>query len=267
MGKKQSTYLRSYGAFMKLHDNAGPVPACAPEISGDLPAPGASPDDSDYDRFAIPSMSDLGVEPPVGTSKFKGGEREALSRLESVLRRGDWISKFEKPKTSPNSIDPSTTALSMYISHGCLSSRKFWHGLCEVYDKKGGSKPPVSLKGQMLWREFNYFSGYSIPNFDKMVGNPVVRQIPWDKDEDKLAAWKEARTGFPWIDAAMTQLREEGWIHHLARHAVACFLTRGDLWQSWEDGAAVFDELLLDADWSINNFNWQWLSCSAFFYQ
>lgn len=57
------------------------------------------------------------------------------------------------------------------------------------------------------------------------------------------------------------------WIHHLARHAVACFLTRGDLWQSWEDGAAVFDELLLDADWSINNFNWQWLSCSAFFYQ
>lgn len=57
------------------------------------------------------------------------------------------------------------------------------------------------------------------------------------------------------------------WIHHLARHAVACFLTRGDLWQSWEDGAAVFDDLLLDADWSINNFNWQWLSCSAFFYQ
>lgn len=34
----------------------------------------------------------------------------------------------------------------------------------------------------------------------------------------------------------MIQLREEGWIHHLARHAVACFLTRGDLWISWEEG-------------------------------
>ena len=43
----------------------------------------------------------------------------------------------------------------------------------------------------------------------------------------------QGRTGYPWIDAAMTQLREEGWIHHLARHAVACFLTRGDLWQSY----------------------------------
>ncbi len=46
----------------------------------------------------------------------------------------------------------------------------------------------------------------------------------------------KGQTGFPWIDAIMAQLREEGWIHHLARHAVACFLTRGDLWISWEDG-------------------------------
>lgn len=43
----------------------------------------------------------------------------------------------------------------------------------------------------------------------------------------------------------MTQLREEGWIHHLARHAVACFLTRGDLWISWEEGMKVKCRLLL----------------------
>lgn len=49
----------------------------------------------------------------------------------------------------------------------------------------------------------------------------------------------QGQTGFPWIDAIMTQLREEGWIHHLARHAVACFLTRGDLWLSWEEGMKV----------------------------
>jgi cryptochrome len=58
-----------------------------------------------------------------------------------------------------------------------------------------------------------------------------------------------------------------GWIHHLARHSVACFLTRGDLWQSWEAGAEVFDRLLLDADWAINHGNWMWLSASAFFHQ
>lgn len=65
----------------------------------------------------------------------------------------------------------------------------------------------------------------------------------------------------------MTQLRLEGWIHHLARHMVACFLTRGDLFQSWEEGLRVFDEYLIDGDWSLNTGNWMWLSCSAFFHQ
>lgn len=65
----------------------------------------------------------------------------------------------------------------------------------------------------------------------------------------------------------MTQLREEGWIHQLARHAVACFLTRGDLWLSWEEGVKVFEDLLLDADWSVNAGMWMWLSSSSFFQQ
>lgn len=46
-------------------------------------------------------------------------------------------------------------------------------------------------------------------------------------------------TGFPWIDAIMRQLRKEGWIHQLARHSVASFLTRGDLWLNWEEGQKV----------------------------
>ena len=42
---------------------------------------------------------------------------------------------------------------------------------------------------------------------------------------------------------------------------------RGDLYQSWERGQEVFEELLLDADWSLNAGNWMWLSASSFFYQ
>ena len=99
------------------------------------------------------------------------------------------------------------------------------------------------------------------------VLSDILLQIPWDNNNEALAKWANAHTGFPWIDAIMTQLREEGWIHHLARHAVACFLTRGDLWVSWEEGLKVFDELLLDADWSVNAGTWLWLSCSSFFQQ
>ena len=47
----------------------------------------------------------------------------------------------------------------------------------------------------------------------------------------------------------------------------ACFLTRGDLYVSWERGRDTFDRLLVDADHFVNNGNWMWLSCSAFFSQ
>ncbi|KAG8434639.1 hypothetical protein GDO86_012849 [Hymenochirus boettgeri] len=139
----------------------------------------------------------------------------------------------------------------------------------EIYMKRTRkhSHPPVSLHGQLLWREFFYTAGVGVPNFNKMEGNPVCVQVDWDNNKEHLKAWSEGRTGYPFIDAIMTQLRTEGWIHHLARHAVACFLTRGDLWISWEEGQKVFEELLLDADWSLNAGNWQWLSASAFFHQ
>ncbi|GKY97783.1 DNA photolyase [Mayamaea pseudoterrestris] len=202
---------------------------------------------------------------------FCGGEKAALKLLEQQMARADWVGKFEKPNTLPNALKVDTTGLSPYVKHGCLSALRFYNELTKVYTTKYKQKLPeplqVTLHGQLLWREFNTLTGYTTPNFEHMLNNPVARQIPWDNDPELLAAWRNSRTGYPFIDAIMTQLRETGWIHHLARHAVACFLTRGDLWQSWEQGAAVFEELLIDADWSINNFNWQWLSCTAHFYQ
>jgi deoxyribodipyrimidine photolyase len=31
-------------------------------------------------------------------------------------------------------------------------------------------------------------------------------QIPWKDDDQLLAAWRDGRTGHPWIDAAMVQV-------------------------------------------------------------
>ena len=63
-----------------------PVTLCVPTIAGDLPPPGAPSDDLvDPERFSIPALfADLGVEQPAKELKFRGGEREALARLESI---------------------------------------------------------------------------------------------------------------------------------------------------------------------------------------
>jgi cryptochrome len=236
-------------------------------------------------QFTLPEVTDFGYEPPERHPFIYGGEQIALSILRDYCRNEGRVVKFEKPKTSPAQTAPSasTTSLSPYLYFGCISARTFLHHVQAIQEHHATalSATPVSLDGQLLWREFFHCHGRANPYFDKMEESPTCLQIDWrwhtipDReedltDDDKLArsqfkAWTDGQTGFPWIDAIMVQLKQEGWMHHLARHSVACFLTRGDLYISWVRGLEVFQERLIDHDWSINAGNWLWLSSSYFF--
>jgi len=265
----------TYQKFLSVSSSIGDPPRPVETLSkSSFPMQCAVQDEKllDSKKYNVPALRDCVKScDKLLPSKFPGGETEGLRRLkQTVVDREKWVRSFEKPKTSPNSLEPSTTVLSPYLKYGCVSCRDMYWRLHEINSRGKHSVPPVSLVGQLMWREFFYTCGATIENFNKMKGNKHCRQIPWREDDKKaeyLAARRNAKTGYPYIDAIMTQLKKEGWIHHLARHSVACFLTRGDLWISWEEGMAVFEELLLDADWSLNAGNWQWLSASAFFHQ
>uniref|UniRef100_A0A182M8S0 Photolyase/cryptochrome alpha/beta domain-containing protein n=1 Tax=Anopheles culicifacies TaxID=139723 RepID=A0A182M8S0_9DIPT len=259
----------TYHQFQAIIASMDAPPQPEASITLDVIGKSNTPQYDDHDdKYGVPTLEELGFEtealrPPV----WIGGETEALARLERHLERKAWVASFGRPKMTPQSLLASQTGLSPYLRFGCLSTRLFYYQLTDLYKKIKKACPPLSLHGQLLWREFFYCAATKNPTFDKMAGNPICVQIPWDRNAEALAKWASGQTGFPWIDAIMTQLREEGWIHHLARHAVACFLTRGDLWISWEEGMKVFEELLLDADWSVNAGMWMWLSCSSFFQQ
>ncbi|CAH9108449.1 unnamed protein product [Cuscuta epithymum] len=220
---------------------------------------------------AVPTLEELGYIDSSEDERtpFRGGESEALRRLRESIANKEWVADFEKPKGNPSAfLRPATTVLSPYLKFGCLSCRYFYQSIQEVLRTvKRHTSPPVSLLGQLLWRDFFYTVAFGTPSFDRMRGNKICKQIPWNDNDELLVAWRDARTGFPWIDAIMVQLRKWGWMHHLARHSVACFLTRGDLFIHWEKGRDIFERLLIDSDWAINNGNWLWLSCSSFSYQ
>ncbi|XP_049854476.1 cryptochrome-1-like isoform X3 [Schistocerca gregaria] len=259
----------TYHQFQNIVASMDSPPPAEPSITPACVKDKFTPISDDHDeRFGVPTLEELGFDtdglmPPV----WQGGESEALARLERHLERKAWVASFGRPRMTSQSLLASQTGLSPYLRFGCLSTRLFYYQLTDLYKKIKKACPPLSLHGQLLWREFFYCAATKNPYFDKMYGNPICVQIPWDRNPEALAKWATGQTGYPWIDAIMIQLREEGWIHYLARHAVACFLTRGDLWISWEEGMKVFDELLLDADWSVNAGMWMWLSCSSFFQQ
>lgn len=226
--------------------------------------------------FEVPTLEELGFDENSATTPIRGGEGKALQQLEKLANDSKFIMTFEKPKTAPTQFDPpATTQLSPHVHFGSIGVRKFYWTARDIEEKGNSSGPPQSLTGQLLFREmyFAAFAKIGAP-FLRTEGNPHCRYVPWSlrspDDENKKAnewldKWAHGQTGFPWIDAAMRQLRQEGWIHHLARHAVACFLTRGGCFIAWERGLEVFEELLLDHEPACNAGNWQWLSCTAFY--
>ena len=200
-------------------------------------------------------------------SYFKGGESEALNRLRiKVEGQSEFVNSFKKPKTfstnqSDNPLEPSTTGLSPYLSTGNLSVRRLWQEVQACNRSSSHSQPPESLTGQLLFREMFYLLSRSVKNWDDDSNNKMCKKIAWgERDQKFVTAWEEGRTGFPLIDAMMRQLESTGWMHHLGRHAVSCFFTRGQLWQHWKLGRDIFERKLLDSDWALNNGNWLWLS-------
>lgn len=237
----------------------------------------------DATLFVVPPLTVFGLTCPDPHTALIGGESEALKRLETFCEDERRVGLFEKPKTSPVTVDaPSTTSLSAYLTFGCLSAREFFYRIMFIqlqFPLRPGYPVKVTLEGQLMWREFFYCYACGTPHFDSFDRNPGCKQIDWrllsseinklDPD-DKLAVrqfecWKNGQTGFPWIDAVMRQINREGWTHHAGRHAVACFLTRGVLYISWLHGAAYFQEKLIDMDWAVNVGNWLWVSASCFF--
>jgi cryptochrome len=211
---------------------------------------------SGYNMF---TLKEIGYK-SAPTHSARGGEQEGLKVLKRACADKKYICTFNKTKTSSTTGHTgkglSTTGLSAYLMCGALSVRQVYHTVCSVLAKGAHTKAPVSLLGQLYFREMFYLLSASTPNFDKPKGNPRCLEVDWSHKPAFVKAWAQGKTGYPYIDGLMRQLAETGWIHHLGRHAVACFLTRGDLWQSWTHGRDIFHKLLIDADGCLNNGNW-----------
>jgi len=226
---------------------------------------------SDMTLFpTTPTPEMVGVErDPVWKEKkvFNGGETEALKYF--VKRIEIERASFKEGSFMPNRRDPDIfnppKSLSPDLKFGCLSVRKFYWAAMdaweEVNERKAGTYTIVS---QLIWREFFYCMSANNPFYAEMERNPICIDVPWYDIPEHLEAFVEAKTGFPFIDAGIRQLRQEGWIHHIVRNALSMFLTRGDLWLNWEVGNEFFLNYLIDGDWAVNSGNWMWVSSSAF---
>ena len=115
---------------------------------------------------------------------------------------------------------------------------------------------------ELIWRDFYFQILWHHPHAATSAFKSAYDAIRWENDESHFSAWREARTGFPIVDAAMRQLDQTGYMHNRLRMIVASFLTK-DLLIDWRWGERHFALHLNDFDLAANNGGWQWAASTG----
>jgi deoxyribodipyrimidine photo-lyase len=148
--------------------------------------------------------------------------------------------------------------LSTHLRFGTLSIRSLASHAFHV----GGVGAQTWL-GELIWRDFYQMLLHHHPRLAQ--GQTFKQQfnaIVFSNGAENFAAWCEARTGYPLIDAAMRQLNQTGYMHNRLRMVAASFLVK-DLHVDWRWGERYFEQHLLDFDLAANNGGWQWAASTG----
>lgn len=194
----------------------------------------------------IPALAKL-TDGALSPRRAAGGEIEGGRLARTFLREG--LASYGAGGHDDLAGD-ATSRLSAHLRFGCVSPLAL---MDEARERKGG-EPFVR---QLCWRDFHHQVLGANPSLPQRDYRP--RGDRWSRSQRALEAWRQGRTGYPLIDAAMRQLAEEGFMHNRARMTVASFLTK-DLYIDWRQGAWHFWDLLSDGEIADNAGNWQWVA-------
>jgi deoxyribodipyrimidine photo-lyase len=187
---------------------------------------------------------------------FPVGEGEAQQRLDTFL-----VKRIYRYGKNRNRMDlDGTSTLSPYIHFGMLGLRNAiyfaYQAVLTAQDEVGHDSAQTWLN-ELIWREFYIHILYHYPQVTRGNFRSRYDQIRWQNNPYEFDAWKEGRTGYPIVDAAMRQMHTTGWMHNRARMIAASFLVK-DLLIDWRWGERWFMQNLLDGDVASNNGGWQW---------
>ena len=210
-------------------------------------------------RQGVPTLADIGFVPTnLSALGIAAGEAGAQALLADFVPR---MGAYEETRNFPAVKGPSY--LSVHLRFGTVSIRQLVN--LALGPQLAGDPGARVWLAELVWRDF-YFQVLS--NFPHVAGNsfkPDYDAITWEQGalaQERFAAWCEARTGYPLVDAAMAQLNQSGYMHNRLRMVAGSFLVK-HLGIDWRWGERYFAEQLNDFDLSANNGGWQWVSSSG----
>lgn len=211
----------------------------------------------------IPSIEELGLPFQSIDSRaaivYKGGENEALKRLNHYFEETNSISTYKETRNGLVGADYSSK-FSAWLALGCISPRFIYQELKKYEQKFGSNESTYWLVFELLWRDYFRFimKKYNAKLFLQSGIKTNEVQIN-DTNSINLEAWINGKTGVDFVDANMIELKLTGFMSNRGRQNVASYLCN-DLKLDWRLGAAYFEQQLIDYDVCSNWGNWAYLA-------
>lgn len=208
-----------------------------------------------YERLL--TLADIGFAPTnLRALSISGGAAAAQNLLADFLPR---MARYRDSRDFPAKKGPSY--LSVHLRFGTVSiralARAAWSGA-------GGTpgEGAATWLSELVWRDFYFMILHHHPRVVTRAFKPAYDAIRWPNDPALFDAWREGRTGYPIVDAAMRQLNQTGYMHNRLRMIAASFLVK-DLLIDWRWGEKYFADQLNDFDLAANNGGWQWAASTG----
>lgn len=181
------------------------------------------------------------------------GAGRAQARLQQFLAGA--VGTYKTARDFPS--QPATSRLSENLTYGEIGPREIWHaGFAAM---QGGQAGAEHFLKELVWREFSYHLLHHTPQIATRNWRPEWDSFPWAGDGPKAEAWRQGRTGVPFVDAGMREMYVTGTMHNRARMIVGSYLTK-HLLTDWRIGQQWFAECLIDWDPAANALGWQWVA-------
>ncbi len=251
---KQGGYYRVYSPYWRAVKDRDPgLPLATPAR---IPAPDTWPASETIADWQLDAALNRGaqvVRPHLGV-----GEEAAETRLARFLDGP--VDDYRKMRDFP--AEPATSFLSENLTHGEISPRRLWHAGQEA--ARQGAKGADHFLKELVWREFAHHLAFHTPRITTDNWREGWDRFGWSGKEDspEVMAWKQGRTGVPFVDAAMREMYVTGHMHNRGRMIVGSYLTK-HLMTHWKIGQAWFADCLRDWDPASNAMGWQWVAGSG----
>lgn len=223
-----------------------PPPVALPPIAGDWPT-------------RIPTRAELGLAEDPCPGRQRGGRAAALATLDSFLTERGRDYRFEM--SSPVTAFDASSRLSPHLTFGTLSMREVAQATwARMRDLKRENTPDarrwrasmISFAGRQHWhchfmQKLEDDPRIEFENFHRAYD--TLR--PAAADPERLAAWRDGRTGYPFVDACMRALDRHGWINFRMRAMLMSFASY-HLWLPWRDSGLILARRFVDYEPGIH---------------